>query len=282
MKPSAKNFLAAAATWLCLAVPPCGFGATANVSVVNFAFVPDTTNINLGDQVTWTWASGANHHNVSSDDVPPAWTASATLNGPATFSVTFNSAGTFPYECTVHGFYGAISVIGPNMPPTVTITNPASGSVFSEPASVTVQASATDSDGTVTNVQFRVGTTVLANEVAAPFSAVAGNLAAGSYTLSAVASDNAGATATNSVAISIVTPVPLALGVPTPLSATSFQFNYSANVGLSYIVQSSTNLASSNWTAIFTNTATGNPMTFVDSNAIANPGFYRVVRLPNP
>jgi hypothetical protein len=134
----------------------------------------------------------------------------------------------------------------------------------------------------VTNVQFLADSTVLTNETVAPFSVTTNNLTAGSYTFSAVATDNAGLTATNAVTINVVTPVPLALDTPTQLSSTSFQFNYSANVGLSYVIQQSTNLASTNWIAIFTNTATSNPVTFVDSNAIANPGFYRVIRLPNP
>jgi hypothetical protein len=33
-----------------------------------------------------------------------------------------------------------------------------SGTIFIAPANLTVQASASDSDGTVTNVQFRIGT----------------------------------------------------------------------------------------------------------------------------
>jgi plastocyanin len=285
MKFSSKKILiVAVAASLCLGVPFHSFGATVNVSVVNFAFVPAATNIFVGDRVIWTWVPGANFHNVTSTDVPQVWPASATLNGPATFTNTFASVGTFPYECTVHLFTGLISVAAVNVPPSISITNPAEGTVFNEPANVTIQATATDSNsgGSVTNVQFLVGTTVLTNEVAVPFVATANNLAAGSYIFSAVATDNNGLTATNAITISVVTPVPLTLGAPAQLSPTSFQFNYSANVGLSYIVQQSTNLASTNWIAILTNTATSNPVTFVDSNAIANPGFYRVVRLPNP
>ncbi len=280
MKTSSKNFLTAVVSvLLCLAAPLCGFGATANVSVVNFAFIPATTNIFAGDRVIWTWGSG--FHSTTSSGSPVLWD-SGSHNTPFAFTNTFNSAGTFPYLCTVHNFTGTINVAALNAPPTVTITNPAAGTVFSEPAGVTIQASAADSDGSVTNVQFLVGSTVLTNETAAPFAAVTDNLSAGSYTLSAVASDNSGAKATNAVAISVVIPVPLALGVPTILSTTSFQFTYSANVGLSYVVQQSSDLTSTNWTSIFTNMATSNPMTFADTNAIANPGFYRVVRLPNP
>ena len=133
----------------------------------------------------------------------------------------------------------------------------------------------------MTNVEFLVGTVVLTNKGAAPFFAVTNNLAAGNYTLSAIASDNLGAKATNVVSLSVVTPVALTLGPPVKVAG-NFQFNYSVNTGLTYIVQRSTNLAASGWTSIFTNMAASNPAVFVDTHATNSPGFYRVGRLPNP
>jgi chitinase len=177
---------------------------------------------------------------------------------------------------------GAVIVAAGNLPPTVSITNPASGTVFAAPANVTIQASASDSDGTVTNVQFLVGANVVTNKAAAPFFGVTNNLAAGSYTLFAIASDNNGATATNQVAISVVTPASVLLGAPQPVPPTKFRFSYTANAGLSYIVQRSTNLLSPNWTTLVTNTAGSGSINFTDLNATFNPGFYRVGRLPNP
>jgi chitinase len=134
----------------------------------------------------------------------------------------------------------------------------------------------------VTNVQFLVGSTVLTNETTSPFAARANNLAAGSYTLSVIASDNDGATATNSVSITVVTPVPVNLSSPARSAAANFQFTYAANAGLNYIVQRSTNLASPNWSTLVTNLAGSSSVNFTDFNAPVNPGFYRVGRLPNP
>src|ERR1035437_3677486 len=166
-------------------------------------------------------------------------------------------------------------------PPSITITNPASDTVLSAPANVIIKASASDTDGTVTNVQFLVGSIVLTNTAAVPFSAVTNNLAAGNYTLAAIASDNNGVKSTNAVAISVVTPLPLAINAP-QLSSASFQFSFAANIGLSYVVQWSTNLTSPNWIPIFTSTAASNPVVFVDNHATNSPEFYRVGRLPNP
>ena len=168
------------------------------------------------------------------------------------------------------------------VPPTVAITNPASGTVFAAPASITIQATATNGSGTITNVQFLIGSIVLTNKATAPFSAVTNNLASGSYTVSAVASDNNGLRATNTATISVVTPLTVTLTSSAKLSSTSFQFSYPANVGLSYVVQISTNLASPNWIPIVTNVAASNPVVFMDNHATKNSGFYRVGRLPNP
>lgn len=171
-----------------------------------------------------------------------------------------------------------------NNPPSVTITNPASGAVFAAPANITIQASASDPDtgDSVTNVQFLVGSTVLTNEATDPFTAVTNNLPAGDYTLTAIASDDNGATATNSVNISVVTPVPIVISSPSRPSSTNFQFSYTANAGLGYIVQRSTNLLSTDWITLVTNTAVASQVIFSDTNAAASPGFYRVGRLPNP
>jgi len=260
-----------------------GSAATANVLVGSggLVFTPATTNIAVNDRVIWTWA-GNNHSTTS--DTNGLWD-SLVNNSPHSFTNTFTSAGTFPYHCTIHvslGMKGTIIVASPNVPPSVTITNPVSGTVFAAPANVTIQASASDSDGTVTNVQFRVGASVVINKAAAPFSAVTNNLAAGSYTLFAIASDNSGATATNQVAISVVTPVTVLLSAPRPVPPGKFRLSYTADAGLSYIVQRSTSLLSPNWATLVTNTAASGSISFTDLNATFNPGFYRVGRLPNP
>jgi plastocyanin len=280
-----------------LAVFGCSMTGSAAVAVVSVAlnnatkFTPAVTNIAVGDQVIWIWNYGAPiepHTSTSgTNGVYSGLWDSGTNIPPHSFTNTFNAAGTYPYYCELHyraPFFmtGAVVVATANLPPTVAITNPASGTVFAAPANVTIQASASDSDGTVTNVQFLVGANVVTNQATAPFSAVTNNLAAGSYTLSAIASDNNGATATNQVTINVVTPASVVLNAPQPLPPGQFRFSYTANAGLSYIVQNSSNLASPNWTTLVTNTAESGSIDFTDLNATFNPGFYRVGRLPNP
>src|ERR1039458_8991423 len=279
----------------CLGLAPSGFAATTNVTVGSplDRFSPAVVTIAPGDQVVWTWAatfhsttSGTNGLAGDDNGVPSGlWNSGTITTLPHTFTNTFPVAGNFSYFCQVHysfGMTGAVIVAAANLPPSVTITNPVSGTIFVAPANVTIHASASDTNGTVTNVQFRVGANVVANKATAPLFGVTNNLAAGSYTLFAIASDNSGATATNQVAISVVTPVPVLLSAPQGLPPANFYFSYTANVGLSYIVQRSTNLVWTNWITLITNTAGSGSVNFTDLNATVNPGFYRGGRLPNP
>lgn len=175
---------------------------------------------------------------------------------------------------------GQVLVASVTLPPSLAITNPMNGAVFAAPANVTIQAGVTNGSSTVTNVQFLVNSTVLANENSGPFSTVANNLTAGDYTLSAIAQDNNGLAATNSVDISVITPMTVSLTNASEPSANDFQFSYSADIGLSYVVQRSADLLT--WTPLVTNKAASNPAVFDDSNATNSVDFYRVGRLPNP
>jgi glucose/arabinose dehydrogenase len=111
-----------------------------------------------------------------------------------------------PY--TARGFYSRESGIGVpvlevgytpaagNSPPLVSITSPQNGASFTAPAVVVIEANATDTDGTVTNVVFLDGTEPLGQDNTAPYS-VQVELYPGTHTLTAVAYDNLGATGTS-------------------------------------------------------------------------------------
>src|SRR5262249_3993591 len=133
-----------------IAVVSCSIASRAATAVVLVGsggdrFVPAVTNINVGDRVIWNWA-GPNHNTVSTNGL---WNSVTMSSG--SFTNTFNSAGAFGYECTIHvafGMTGAIVVSGgANVPPTVSITNLSPGAVFAAPANVTIRATAADSDG---------------------------------------------------------------------------------------------------------------------------------------
>jgi hypothetical protein len=91
---------------------------------------------------------------------------------------------------------------GFNQTPSVSITSPSNGAVFGSPATVTINATATDGDGTVSNVEFYNGTTLLGSDNVAPYSFTWSNVAVGSYVITAKAYDNNNA-ATTSAAVNI-------------------------------------------------------------------------------
>ena len=96
-----------------------------------------------------------------------------------------------------------------NQLPTVSITSPIAGQSFTAPASLTIAAAASDTDGTITGVDFYVGTQLIATDTTSPYSASWTNVAAGSYSLTAVARDNAGGSRTSAaVAVTITAVAP--------------------------------------------------------------------------
>jgi chitinase len=75
----------------------------------------------------------------------------------------------------------------------VSLTAPSSGSVFNVGVSITLSATASDSNGSVTRVDFYRDSTLIGTDTTSPYSVVWANALAGTYGLTAVARDNAGA-----------------------------------------------------------------------------------------
>lgn len=82
--------------------------------------------------------------------------------------------------------------------PWVSISSPGMGCRFNAPATIAIKASASDADGTVAKVEFFSGTAKLGEKLQAPFTYTWVNPPAGTYSLSAKATDNSGASAASS------------------------------------------------------------------------------------
>ena len=101
---SALALLAAAGLSLAVQVP---------VSIVDFAFSPDTARINPGDSVVWT-NNGAFLH-TSTSGVNGVWDSlwdSGDIAPGATFIRGFAASGTFHYFCRHHGSMRGVVVAG--------------------------------------------------------------------------------------------------------------------------------------------------------------------------
>ncbi|MBI2927215.1 MAG: Ig-like domain-containing protein, partial [Verrucomicrobia bacterium] len=91
-----------------------------------------------------------------------------------------------------------------NVPPSVSLASPGLGATFIAPADITLSANAADSDGTLTNVAFFAGASLLGAASHAPFAFTWTNVGRGIYSLSAKATDNDGASTTSSMVVAVV------------------------------------------------------------------------------
>jgi len=91
-----------------------------------------------------------------------------------------------------------------NAPPTVSLVAPSAGSSFAVLGTMHLSAAAADSDGIVNRVHFFANNVWIGASTAAPFSLMWTNVAAGTYTLIAIATDNGGgATASAPVVVAV-------------------------------------------------------------------------------
>jgi regulation of enolase protein 1 (concanavalin A-like superfamily) len=137
---------------------------------------------------------------IATDTTSPysaSWT-SAPAGSYALTARAYDSAGGAQTSAAVNISIGSAS----NQLPAVSITSPATGASFTAPASVTIAATATDTDGTIAGVDFYVGSQLVASDTSSPYTASWTNVAAGTYSLTAVARDNSGGTRT-STAVSV-------------------------------------------------------------------------------
>jgi len=144
-----------------------------------------------------------------------------------------------PSYCTSCGWYQELGTCSAtaNQPPSVALTAPANGASVSSGAAITVSANATDSDGSIAKVEFFRGGSSLGSDTSAPYAVTWSNASAGSYQLTAVATDNQGATTTSAARSITVTGAPS--GDTTPPSVPA---------GLASATQSSTSVSLS-WNA---------------------------------
>jgi plastocyanin len=79
--------------------------AAGHVDVLDNKFVPKTINVAPGDTVTWDF-KGAVDHNVTGDGFKSGNKKSGS------YEHQFNSAGDYPYVCTIHQGMDGTVVVG--------------------------------------------------------------------------------------------------------------------------------------------------------------------------
>ena len=165
--------------------------------------------------------------------------AGATAIGSASsspFSVKWHDApsGKHVLKAVAHDDKGAaatstgveVEVTTPsNQPPSVSLTAPANNASYTAPATIELKALAADTDGTIARVDFYSGSTQIGSDTTSPYSAMWGNVPAGTYTVKAVARDNSGGTASSAavtVSVGGTASKPPMVGLTQPANGATF------------------------------------------------------------
>ncbi|MFD1140208.1 cellulase family glycosylhydrolase [Larkinella insperata] len=176
---------------------------------VNANLLANATNF------SW-WCTG------STRSITPVQSGKATISfgpsftgGQVCVGVNYSVAPWYRQICTTVTVCNGTPPPAANQAPTISLTTPANSATFAAPATVTLQANATDADGTIAKVEFYNGTTKLGEDLTPPYQFTWNDLAAGTYTLSARATDNRNATAQSgsvTMTVKAVTPPPTSPG----------------------------------------------------------------------
>ena len=211
--------------------------------------------------------------------------------GSATVTVTISDGQ------SVHSTFSrrfTVTVLPLNQAPSVQWLGPTNQSILQKPQPVTLQAAASDLDGTVVRVEFRDGTNSLGVVSNPPYSLLWNNPTVGAHTLSAVATDDRGTAAisdliTVTIAVTPTNEAPLTIqsaqfvaiqAPPVTKSAlnpasSQFQFQIAGPDGSFVVVEASTDM--SNWAPISTNTLVNGAVVSADADSRNfNIRFYRV------
>ncbi|APV48358.1 hypothetical protein BWI17_00845 [Betaproteobacteria bacterium GR16-43] len=106
-----------------------------------------------------------------------------------------------------------------NALPTVQLTSPANGTAYSAPATIVVKATASDSDGTISKVEFLRNGVVAATVTAPPYQATLANVPAGTQVLTARATDDRNGVATSAPVTVTATALAFTINSPADGSA---------------------------------------------------------------
>jgi hypothetical protein len=111
-----------------------------------------------------------------------------------------------------------------NAPPTITLTSPASGATFNAPANINLDATASADNATITKVDFYTNGNLIATARNSPYHTTLSSVGAGTYTLTAVATNSRGATTTSN-------PVTITVNQPSNSQLWSQTWNFQSTIG---------------------------------------------------
>jgi beta-glucanase (GH16 family) len=196
--------------WVGGATTPLALGDYGLVAGGTYTFVMDMKNFvgtGIGKLKIESWNAGG----MISDSGEMSASGQSSSWATYTFTTTLATNATGIKVVPVAGAgaqigFDNIGVVIPTTGLTVSITSPANNAVVQ--SNFTINATATVSPGTVTNVAFYDGAVLLANDATSPFSYSYNGATLGAHSLTAVARSSAGISVTSSVVNITVTNPP--------------------------------------------------------------------------
>jgi hypothetical protein len=160
----------------------------------------------------------------------PPYTATTTFSEVGTYAITARIRDSFGFDSDAPTYFVSVSTAAP----VATLLSPSPGQRIPSGQAVTLTASASDADGTVSRVYYVIGnaggeTTVQGGTAASNYQAMWSPAAYGSYTVRAVAVDNGGAEG-SSPAVNFVVNRPPLVSITSPANNAQFNAPASFNV----------------------------------------------------
>lgn len=225
-----------------------------NVSTPNWAISPGIT---LSGGVEYRVSFYARAANTNSRTITFAYNTTAsrtgatvvatTGNNPTQFTLyqyTFSVPSTGNYHLVFWGnqvantwvfqYLDEVSIELLNTPPTISLTAPANNATFILGTAINLTADAADADGLVSQVEFFANGQSVGIDNSAPYSVSWNPVSAGSYTLTAMATDNQGATTTSAArSVNIVANQPPTVSILAPTGGSTYFRNQTVNISAS-------------------------------------------------
>ncbi len=181
----------------------------------------DSTSLAYNGSTTLRW----NSVNATSCTASGDWSGSKAVPSGNQSTGNLTTTQNYTLTCTGPGGSNTDSVrvsVASNNGPAVSITSPGNGSRYVTGTNVNISATATDTDGYITQVEFFDNGTRIGTDTSAPYSASISSIGTGSHTIIARATDNIGATDSDTISISADPPPSCTL----TLSPGSLIFDY--------------------------------------------------------
>ena len=166
------------------------------------------------------------------------WNSTSVWRGSKADKATFTlpaglPAGTYSLVVTCNGYASdpVQFTTSSCSAPVVNITSPANNASFAGPASVAITATATTTSGTISKVEFYNGTTLLGTSTASPYTFIWTNVTAGTYVITAKATNSSGMSTTSTgVTIKVTGNAAPTVSITSPASNAVFTTPATVNI----------------------------------------------------